>query len=113
MSLFSTVTVAAEEECENCRSSIRRRVQFKYGDTRLREYHVGDQLLWGGNDVGRPGLRLVRVSGHPEPCPVCKYHSDDLYEVRIERDRIVEVRRVGRADQEVALFGETGRREEE
>jgi len=36
MSLSSTATVTTTEECENCRFSIRRRVQLKSYNTRWR-----------------------------------------------------------------------------
>ena len=112
MSLFNTVTAVEEELCPNCQSTITRSVQFKYGDVRQHAYHVGDHLTWGGNDVGRKGAGRVRVSGHPVPCPICHFVPDSLYEVTIRRDRIMGTRLVGREDQELALFGTTGRRED-
>ena len=111
MGLFNTVTV--DEVCENCHSAVNRRVQFKYGDVRLHQYRIGDSLEWDGNKIGRPGLKRVRVSGFPEQCPVCKFEPTTMYEVTIERDRIVSVRPVGREDQEIELFGEGGVIEED
>jgi hypothetical protein len=69
---------------------IRRRVQFKYGDTWDYDYQVGDRISWGGNDKGRPAHR-VQVLGFPEECPVCGYDPAGVYDVFIEDDVIVDV----------------------
>jgi len=37
------------------------RAQFKYGDTWQYEYRIGDELRWGGNDIGRMGHQRVAV----------------------------------------------------
>jgi hypothetical protein len=41
-------------------------VQFKFGDSWLFDYHLGDTLAWGGNDNGQPGKRKVVVHGFAE-----------------------------------------------
>ncbi len=41
----------------------RLQIQFKFGDAWLHRYEVGDTIAWGGNDIGRPGLRRVFVKG--------------------------------------------------
>jgi hypothetical protein len=95
MSLYNIVVEAVPETCPACRAEILRSVQFKFGDTELYRYRVGDEIRWGGNgnDTGEPGLGLVVVSGYPEPCPRCgDYESDLEYEVWIRRDRIESVR---------------------
>lgn len=69
MNAYNTVVLHNEEHCPHCGSTIRRRVQFKYGDTRQHDYEVGDRIAWGGNDVGEPAT-LVKVLGYPEDCPV-------------------------------------------
>ena len=113
VSLYSRVQVDRGEECPSCHSVINRIIQFGYGNTRLVDYRIGQPLEWGGNDVGEPGHRRVRVSGHAEPCPRCGNVTDTLYEVVIEHDRLVDVHPVGRIDQELALFGPLGSRTEE
>lgn len=88
MSAFNVVVVPVDEACPNCGSKIVRRVQFKYGDRRAYEYAVGDALRWGGSDRG-VAARLVRVMGFPEPCPICDFDPDTLYDVTI-RDNLIE-----------------------
>lgn len=87
MSAYNTVVLAAEEQCPRCGSLIRRRVQFKYGDTRQHDYAIGDHIRWGGNEVGRPAS-LVRALGYPEDCPVCGYDLGGVYDVILRRDVI-------------------------
>jgi hypothetical protein len=88
MSAYNTVVLPTEETCPNCGSAIRRRVQFKYGDTWQHDYAVGDRIVWGGNDVGKPA-KLVKALGYPEDCPVCGYDLGGVFDV-IVRDGIIE-----------------------
>lgn len=90
MSAFNTVMLPDEEHCPRCRSVIRRRVQFKYGDTWQHDYTIGDRLSWGGNDVGRPET-LVKALGYPEDCPVCGHDLGGVFDVIIRRDVIEDV----------------------
>jgi predicted RNA-binding Zn-ribbon protein involved in translation (DUF1610 family) len=113
MSLYSRLHIEQQEECPNCNSMINRTVQFAYGNTRLVNYEVGQTLQWGGNDVGERGHVRVRVSGHAEPCPRCGHLPDTLYEVLIEEDRLVSVRRRGKINEELQLFGPDGHRVED
>jgi hypothetical protein len=39
------------------------RVQFKYGDTWQHEYVLGDEVRWGGNDIGVRFAKHVVVEG--------------------------------------------------
>lgn len=87
MSAYNTVTMAAEELCPRCGSLVRRRIQFKYGDTRQHDYAIGDRIRWGGNDVGHRAS-LVRVLGYPEDCPVCGYDLGGVFDVIIRGDEI-------------------------
>lgn len=74
--------------CPDCGGAAEFAVQFKFGDTWQYSYRVGDRLLWGGNDVGAPGLKRVLVEGIAGPCPHC--HADNLdFDVLVEKDRIV------------------------
>lgn len=78
MGAFNVVRL--ELECPRCRSLVDVSVQFKYGDTWQHEYAIGDELRWGGNDVGVPGRKLVAVDGVAEsPCPGCGQSEWDLY----------------------------------
>jgi hypothetical protein len=111
MGIYSRVFVELGH-CTQCDYAAARGVQFKYGDCRLREYRIGDELLWDANAVGEPGHELVRAAGFPEPCAKCGRHSDQLYEVRVRDGRIEDVHAVGSFDQELAIFGPSGHRVE-
>jgi|SRR5665213_794747 len=87
MSAYNTVELPNEEQCPNCGAAVRRRVQFKYGDTWQHHYDVGDVIRWGGNDIGAPG-RLVRVLGYVESCPTCKADVDRNVEMTVRDGRI-------------------------
>jgi hypothetical protein len=82
--------VRASVRCPNCGHTSEQAIQFKFGDTRLYEYTIGDTLRWGGNDIGRPGIRKVAVAGASEECPVCRARELD-FSVIIERDIVVAV----------------------
>lgn len=88
MSAYNTVVLPAAEKCPRCGSLIRRRIQFKYGDTRQHDYTIGDRIMWGGNDVGEPAV-LVKVLGYPEGCPVCGDDLGGVFDV-IVRNGVIE-----------------------
>ncbi len=88
MGMFNTLF--AEITCENCHHRQVEQIQFKFADTWLFEYRIGDRLQWGGNDKGRPGLSMVKVLGClvAKCCTVCRhpYHYD--YDIIISHDII-------------------------
>lgn len=64
-------------------------IQFKFGTTYQLEYSLGDELSWGGNDIGPRGKSRVVLDGCAEtPCPACG--SPDFY-VFLEKDRLIKV----------------------
>ena len=63
-------------------------VQFKYGDTWQFDYGLGDELKWGGNDIGDRDFELVVVDGAAD-CPVCK--TELFLEIWVEKNRFKEV----------------------
>jgi predicted RNA-binding Zn-ribbon protein involved in translation (DUF1610 family) len=86
MGAFNTVTLS---NCPSCGHDVRFVIQFKFGDTYQRAYSVGDELKWGGNDIGPSNTSHVVVDGVAEtPCPSCG--SEDFY-LHVERDRLVKV----------------------
>jgi hypothetical protein len=87
MSAYNTVVLPGEQKCPHCGAVIRRRVQFKYGDTWQHDYMIGDRIKWGGNDIGKPA-RLVTALGYPEECPVCGQGLDGVFDVVI-RDGVI------------------------
>jgi hypothetical protein len=65
-------------------------VQFKYGNTWQFEYTVGDELRWGGNQIGVPGKTCVVLEGVSEhPCPNCGYDGEWNLDVLVKDDRLV------------------------
>ena len=74
--------------CPSCGTEAEHRFQFKYGDTWLHEYQIGDQLQWGRNDIGRSGAKKVVVDAVAESCPVCRFEDEKDYEIWLERDKI-------------------------
>lgn len=84
----------AQVACATCGKEAPFEIQFKYGHCWLLTYAPGDRLRWGGNDVGEPGVRRVRVEGIGGPCPVCGEDSLE-FDLIVEYDRIVAVQPVG------------------
>lgn len=86
MGAFNVLQVRAR--CPSCGEEVELRLQFKYGDTWQLEYEVGDQLRWGGNDIGTPGATRVVLDAPAEPCPNCGFQGD--FEIFVESGRIAE-----------------------
>lgn len=83
MSAFSRLH--AQVRCRNCGNASDQVIQFKFGDVCQHDCQLGDELRWGGNDIGRPGLAKVIVCGSGEECPVCHARGED-YVVVVESD---------------------------
>ena len=96
MGLFNTVQT--HDRCPSCDNEVNLKVQFKYGDVYQHHYQLGDVIKWDSNhprtNVGTPGHRKVVVEGI-EDCPACKAEAD--YEVWLENDKIVALRRASGA----------------
>jgi hypothetical protein len=88
MSAFNIVRARAE--CPNCHRSLEQGIQYKYGDTWQIEYVIGDQIRWGGNDIGLRRAKRVRVAGSGEKCPSCGFVGADFLVV-IENDVLTRV----------------------
>lgn len=97
MGAYNTVDLPDEEVCPACRSPVRRRAQFKYGDTWQHHYGVGDAIRWGRNDVGVPA-KEVRVLAYLEPCPTCNGDDDHVVEITVRDGRIESFRPGSTAD---------------
>jgi hypothetical protein len=90
MGAFNIVRTTAV--CPACHQHVCIPVQFKYGATWQYDYHVSDQLRWGGNDIGTPGKHCVVVDGVAEGrCPHCKYDGEWDFYIFIEQDKITRV----------------------
>jgi hypothetical protein len=77
-------------ECNNCKTSYSVSIQFKFGDTWQHEYKLGDYVQWGGNDIGKPNSRLVKVYGIAETnsCPKCGEKFDEEFDIIVENDKL-------------------------
>lgn len=88
MGAFNIVHTAAV--CPSCQARVPVVVQFKYGKTWQLEYDIGDELRWGGNQIGSPGKTRVVVEGVAEsPCPACGYDNEWNLYLNVENDRLV------------------------
>jgi hypothetical protein len=82
---------AAQTDCPNCGKFAKFEVQFKYGNVWQYRYSLGQQLLWGGNDIGNPGCKKVLIEALGGPCPYCL--KDDLdFDLLLESDRLVSLK---------------------
>jgi hypothetical protein len=104
MGAFNTVRATAV--CPSCEDAVPVVVQFKYGNTRQFEYKLGDELCWGGNQIGTPGKRRVVLEGVVEnSCAVCGADREWSIYLFVENDRLVSAETAdGRYD-----FGKEGR----
>jgi hypothetical protein len=83
--------LVAETNCPNCGKLAKFEAQFKYGDTWQHRYSLGQQLKWGGNDIGYPGCKRVLIEAVGGPCPHCQ--KDDLdFDLLLESDRLVSIK---------------------
>ena len=87
MGLYNTIEISGT--CPCCNNEVKLEVQFKYGDTYLHHYKLGDVIEWGGIDIGKPGRSKVVVEGF-KLCPICDAELN--YEVWLESDKIVAVK---------------------
>ena len=85
MSAFNTVIVPWTDPTSGQVTNLR--VQFKFGDTWQHEYHVGDRIQWGGNDIGPRTAKYVVADGALEGKPPEGVGED--FEVHI-RNSIIE-----------------------
>jgi hypothetical protein len=74
--------------CPSCGQQTEGDVQFKYGSAVHHRYGIGEKLVWGANDIGRPGLQTVVVDGEAGPCPNCGHAGDWPVYVFIKDDVI-------------------------
>jgi len=92
MGAFNMLT--AEASCPNCGHQVVFEVQFKYGDTWQHRYLLGEKIKWGGNDIGRPGYRRVRVEAIGGPCSHCGFDNLE-FDIILDEDRITTLMPIG------------------
>jgi hypothetical protein len=64
-------TFRAQRRCPACNIEGEFDIQFRYGDTWQYIYFTGDELKWGGNDVGTVRDGRVLINGISGPCKSC------------------------------------------
>jgi len=80
-------------QCSNCKTFYEARIQFKFGATRQLEYKIGDKIIWGFNEVGKPGITKAKVYGilGDEECPICHNKNEhDEFDIFVEKDTVIE-----------------------
>lgn len=91
MSAFNTVLVPVI--CHTIGQVVELPIQFRYGNVWQYIYRLGDELRWGGNEVGDQEARKVVISGVAESCPACGYGKslDDTveYEIWVQDNKVV------------------------
>jgi hypothetical protein len=87
-------TLISEAPCPHCGLTGLFEVQFKYGHTWQLRYAIGDAIAWGGNDVGVPGYRRVRVEAISGPCSHCGVDGLE-FDIIVQDDRIQSLIPVG------------------
>ena len=77
--------------CPDCNQQFAGILQFKYGHTWQLNYHLEDTLQWGGNDIGSPDFKKVRVYGimEVETCPLChSFILQEDYDILVENNTL-------------------------
>jgi len=92
MSAYNTVEVKRLVPCRRCGDAGVIKVQFAYGDTQQYSYSMGDEIKWGGNDVGTPTDRKVQLLGTPEYCPTCGLNIPEEYVICVDKGRLADCR---------------------
>lgn len=80
--------VKASVLCPNCLNAVEVDVQFKYGNTNGICYKVGDEIVWGGNEIGVSQAGEVLIEGEAVLCPLCGYEGEWPTLLRI-RDNVI------------------------
>ncbi|MBW8687231.1 hypothetical protein [Chitinophaga rhizophila] len=84
----------ADVTCSVCKKQYEGRIQFKYGNVSFREFRVGDSIMWGGNQIGSPDAKKVKVYGilEVELCPICgQVNVDEEFDLYVINDLITNI----------------------
>jgi hypothetical protein len=73
-------TLLATVACPQCKRREPRLIQFKYGDSRMREFRIGQSVFWDVNVCGRPWSGVTLTSGIGS----CEHCEDDSVDFVIE-----------------------------
>lgn len=78
-------------QCSNCNSLYEIRIQYKFGATRQLEYRLGDKIIWGYNEIGKPDMSKVKALGitDNDECPICHHkNQNEYFDIYLEKDVI-------------------------
>lgn len=87
-------TLITEMSCPNCGEKHEARIQFKFGNTLQLHFNIGDPLQWGGNDIGSPDMKKVKLYGVIEStaCPFCGQDSfPEEYDIFVQDNIIMSI----------------------
>lgn len=81
MGTFNTLHISII--CHTCKAACKDTIQFAYGEVWQHNYNIGDELLWGSNNVGVRGTKRVIVYGISERdfCSTCEIKQDNEYDI--------------------------------
>ena len=82
-------TLHATVACPNCKRRETRAIQFKYGDSRMREFKIGQSIGWDVNVRGQPWSGVTLTSGIAG-CGHCESDFVDFI-IELRGDEIVAV----------------------
>lgn len=77
MSAFNILKT--EITCPKCGKRSLFEVQFKYGNTWQYVYRLGDEIKWGGNEVGKRTEKDLQIEGIGGPCQNCGEDNIDCF----------------------------------
>lgn len=79
MGFFNIIKV--KTRCPSCRKNTYLSIQFKYGEDWMHCYNIGDNIIWGKNNIGKKVDECILVSAISEECPICNECSDFVVEI--------------------------------
>jgi hypothetical protein len=88
-------TLFCNINCPHCGHEQEVHIQFKYGNTWQFKFHMGDDIKWGGNDIGYQHLQSVMAYGIIEStlCIYCNKHTiPEEYDITIANNKITGIR---------------------
>jgi Immunity protein 44 len=68
-----------------------------FGATRQLQYKIGDKIMWGFNEIGKPDLTKVKVYGvlGDDLCPICNNkNQNEEFDIYIEKDIITAINKI-------------------
>jgi hypothetical protein len=92
MGAYKTVTVTRLVPCPRCDDMGQIQLQFTYDMTQQLRYALGDEIVWGANDIGVPSAGEVDLLGTPECCATCGLDVAEEYVISAIGGRLASYR---------------------